>query len=418
MSLDMVAEITRTVTFNYDPGFQVFFSMIYGVPLLVAVSLQNDRRIWVLARAVYALLSLAVGAVLYLQLFTLLTMSGSTNPADAVLITRIFDGIDVFLATAATLRWLGAKESAEYGFFRTLSIFLWANAILPAIHNRIMLRHDYIWLDLFISAPYVLLLVLILTAVQRPALPRRPALVRAVRSGSPLFLTMALVFVGVIGFRSHFYIGLVAVLLAIAGYGALNIFTLSRGLETEESLLLSNERLERLIGVDSLTGVANHYAFNKALDRGIAAARRTKLPLSLLMIDVDQFKLVNDLRGHPAGDEILIRIAGALRVILPRSTDLVARQGGDEFSVILAATDTAGALKTANNLIRCIADLELHHPSTPSGKVTISIGISTCDGSLEPSRANLIRAADRALYLAKRRGRNCSEFLPMDGAVS
>jgi diguanylate cyclase (GGDEF)-like protein len=416
MSLDMVTEIRHTVTFNYDPGFQIFFSMLSGVPLLVAVSLQRDRRIWGMARAIYALLSLAVGAVLYLQIFTILTPNGSTNPADAVLISRIFDAIDVFLATGATLRWLGSRESSEYGFFRILSIFLWVDAILPAIHNRIMLQHDYIWLNLFISAPYVLLLVLILTAVDHPVMPRRPSLVRAIRSGSPLFMTLALVFAGVIGLRSHFYIGLTAVLLAVAGYGALNIFTQSRGLETEDSLLLSNKRLEMLIGVDSLTGIANRHAFDKAFGHEMDASRRTKLPLSLLMIDVDQFKPINDLRGHPAGDEILLRIAGALRAALPRATDLVARHGGDEFSVILAATDSAGAIKTANHLIDCIAHLELRHPSTPSGTVTISIGISTYDGSLECSRASLIRAADRALYLAKRRGRNRSEFLPTEDA--
>ena len=415
MSLDIATEIRQTPTFNFVPGFQIFFSMLYFVPLLVAVSMQSDRRVWAVARIINAVLSVAIGAVLYLQIFTLLTANGSSNPGDAVLIARAFDAIDVFLAAAATIRWLGTNEVQEYRFFRILSVFLWINALLPSIHNRMMLRHDYIWLDLLISAPYVFLFVLIETARLRPAKPPAPALVRAVRSGSPIFLTMALVSVGIIVSRWHFYVGLASMLLAIAAYGVLNIFTQSRGLETEESLLASKERLERLISVDSMTGIANRHAFDKALEREIAAARRTKMPLSLLMIDVDHFKQVNDEDGHQVGDEYLIRIAGALRVALPRATDFVARYGGEEFSVILPATDSAGAMKAAKKLHQCIADLGLRHTATPSESVTISIGLSTFDGSFSHSPASLIGAADRALYLAKKSGRNRSEFTSVDG---
>jgi diguanylate cyclase (GGDEF)-like protein len=415
MSLDMVTEITQTPVFNFVPGFQIYFSMLYGVPLLIAVSLQSDRRIWSVSRAIYALLSLSIGAVLYLEIFSLLTMNGSTYPADAVLIAHIFDGIDFFLAAAATIRWLGSNSIQESSFFRILAIFLWINTVCPSIHNRIMLHHDYVWLDLLISTPYVVLFVLTLTSKQRLAQPHSPALVRAVRSGSPIFLAMALVCAGMFASRSHFYVGLAAELLAIAGYGALSIFAQSRVLETEESLLASKERLERLIGVDSVTGIANRHAFDKALDREIAAARRTKLPMSLLMIDVDQFKQVNDELGHQTGDEYLNRIAGAIRAALPRATDFAARYGGDEFSAILAATDSAGAMKAARKLHQCVTDLELQQPATHSGTVTVSIGLSTCDGSMDHSPASLVSAADRALYLAKKRGRNCSEFLAVDG---
>ncbi|HET6205922.1 MAG TPA: GGDEF domain-containing protein, partial [Terracidiphilus sp.] len=414
MSLDLATEISQTPTFNFVPGFQIFFSMLYGVPLLVAVSLPSDNRIWGMARTINAVLSVATGAVLYLEIFTLLTAAGSRNPGDAVLIARAFDAIDVFLAAAATLRWLGSNEFQEYRFFRILSIFLWINAVLPSIHNRIILGHDYIWLDLLISAPYAVLFVLIRTAQQLPAKPPSPGLVRAVRSGSPIFLTMALVSVGIVASRSHFYVGLAAVLLAIAAYGGLNIFAQSRGLETEETLLASKERLERLINVDSLTGIANRHAFDKALEREVAAVRRTRMPLSLLMIDVDHFKRVNDEKGHQVGDEYLVRIAAALQMALPRATDFVARYGGEEFSVILSATDKTGAMNTARKLHQCIADLGLCHTATSFEFVTISIGFSTYDGSFRHSPASLVRAADSALYLAKRSGRNRSDFISVD----
>jgi diguanylate cyclase (GGDEF)-like protein len=415
MSLDIATEIRQIPTFNFVPGFQIFFSMLYFVPLVVAVSTQSDRRVWDVARIINAVLSVAIGTVLYLQIFTLLTANGSSNPDDAVLIVRAFDAIDAFLAAAATIRWLGATEVQEYSFFRILSVFLWINTLLPSIHNRMMLRHDYIWLDVLISAPYVYLFVSLQTARLLPAKPPAPALVRAVRSGSPIFLTMALVSAGIIVSRWHFYVGLASVLLAIAAYGVLNIFTQSRGLETEESLLASKERLERLISIDSMTGIANRYAFDKALEREIAAASRTRLPLSLLMIDVDHFKQVNDEKGHQVGDQYLVHIASALRKALPRGTDFVARYGGEEFSVILAATDRVGAMNVAKKLHQCIADLGLCHTATPSGSVTISIGSSTFDGSFSHSPTSLIEAADRALYLAKRGGRNRSEFTSVDG---
>ena len=415
MSLDIIAEITNAPEFNYVPRFQIFFSLLYGVPLLVAVSMQSERRTWFVTRTIHAILSVAVGAVLYLQLLSLLAISGSSNPADAILITRLFDALDVFLAAASTLRWLGSNEFKERGFFRILSIFLWINAILPAIHNRLLIHHDYVWLDLFVSAPYVFLLVLILTSRDRPAQPPSIVLVRAVRAGSPIFLTMALVCAGVIASRSHFYIGMAAVLLAIAGYGVLNIFTHSHALETEESLLASNIKLERLVGVDSLTGIPNRRALDKVLRREFAAARRARQPLSLLIIDVDHFQQINDMNGHQAGDDCLVHIADALHKALPRMTDFIARYGGDEFSAILPLTNSAGARMAAEKLLECVAQLRLIHPTAPSGTVTVTIGFSTFDGSTHHTRANLIRAADRALYLAKRDGRNRFEYLKLDG---
>ncbi len=415
MTLDMVTELTQTPVFNFVPGFQIYFSMLYSVPLLVAVSLQRDRRIRSVSRLINGLLSFAIGAVLYLEIFTHLTLNGSANPADAVLIAHIFDGIDLFLAAAASIRWLGSNTSQDYTLFRILSVFLWINAIFPAIHNWILLRHDYIWLDLFISAPYVLLSILIFTADRRAHRTRAPALVRAVQSGSPLFLALALVTAGMFASRSHFYIGLAAELLALAAYGTVSILSHSRVLETEESLVASKKQLEMLIGVDSLTGIANRHAFDIALTREIAAARRSRLPLSLLMIDVDSFKQINDEEGHLIGDDYLNRIASAIRAALPRATDFAARYGGDEFSVILPATSAEGAMNAASKLHNCVADLQLHHPATPSRTVTISIGVSTWDGAPNPSPEGLINAADRALYLAKARGRNCSEYLFLDG---
>jgi diguanylate cyclase (GGDEF)-like protein len=414
MSLDFVVEATGAAVFNHVPGLSVFFSMLSGVPLVAAVSMQFDRRILRVAQAANALLSLAIGSLLYVQIFSLLTLRGSTNPADAVLIARLFDGIDLFLAAAATVRWIGAEDAEERRFFRIATIFLWLDAVLPAIHNRILMRHDFVWLDLFISTPYAVLAALILQKKSDGAEPAWASVARLVQSGSGIFLSIALLVIGVITARTHFWLGMAASLLAIVVYGALSTLAQSRGLQTEESLLTSKAALEGLVGIDSLTGISNRRAFDEAVKRECSNARRTKSPVSLLMIDVDEFKEFNDTNGHMAGDRCLIGTARTLREGLPRVTDIVARYGGDEFSAILPATDAAGAREAARRICESVAAWGLSHPASSHGIVTISVGIATCDGPRYASPAKLVHAADRALYDAKRRGRNRCEFMAMD----
>src|ERR1700733_15840450 len=116
------------------------------------------------------------------------------------------------------------------------------------------------------------------------------------------------------------------------------------------------------------------------------------------------------------GDRCLMRIAGALREALPRVTDFVARYGGDEFTAILPATDAEGATIAARKLCDSVAALGLSHPALLRGVVTISVGISTCDGSRHSSPAKLIQAADQALYDATKRGRNRFEFFPIEAS--
>jgi diguanylate cyclase (GGDEF)-like protein len=414
MSLDAVDEMIHAPLLNHVPGIQIFLSMLYGVPLLVAVSIQNDERIVRTARIIHASLSIAIGSVIYFEIFNFLTVYGSRNPSDEVVITHLFDAFDLFLAAAGTIRWLASSQEKERRFFRILSAFLWLNTIFPAVHNRILMRHDYVWLDLLVSAPYVVLVPLVLTAQRHRGKSPSPVLVRAIRSGSPVFLSGALVAIGFIAARSNFYVGLAAALFAIAGYGALNIFVHSRELETEDSLVASNAALEKLVELDGLTSIANRRAFDRRLDREFALSSRTHLPVSLLMIDVDRFKELNDTMGHVVGDDYLIQIAAALCNKLPRFTDCVARYGGEEFAVILPATDGIGAMVAAERAREGVAELGLIYPTVATGVVTVSIGASTYDGSASYSPTDLADAADRAMYKAKRNGRNRSEFCRMD----
>ncbi len=157
------------------------------------------------------------------------------------------------------------------------------------------------------------------------------------------------------------------------------------------------ETLHRLSSTDPLTGAANRRQFDDAIDLEWRRAARAQLPLTLMMIDIDEFKAFNDAHGHQAGDDCLRRVAAALRARLHRAGDLVARYGGEEFTVLVTGIDRDRAGELAESLRRAVADL---------GAATISIGVAQCVPRRDREPAELIRIADDALYAAKRAGRN------------
>ncbi len=166
-----------------------------------------------------------------------------------------------------------------------------------------------------------------------------------------------------------------------------------------------HEELERKAITDGLTGLFNHRHFQERLSDEIRRYSRSLEPLSLLLIDIDYFKKVNDTYGHPAGDRILQGVAKILKNTL-RETDLPARYGGEEFAAILPGTDSAGAKNMAERLRRTI----MATPFTVNGRtlnVTVSIGITTIAGAAD-KKESLIERADQALYRAKKAGRNQS----------
>ena len=126
----------------------------------------------------------------------------------------------------------------------------------------------------------------------------------------------------------------------------------------------------------------------------------------MLFIDIDRFKSYNDAYGHPAGDACLRNVAQAVMQAVGRPGDLAARYGGEEFAVILPETDERGAGTIAERLRRTVQDLAIRHRANPSGCVTVSIGTATATLRTQVEGAALVRAADKALYEAKRFGRN------------
>jgi diguanylate cyclase (GGDEF)-like protein len=164
-----------------------------------------------------------------------------------------------------------------------------------------------------------------------------------------------------------------------------------------------NSRLERLAVTDGLTGVFNHRRFQEAIRAELVRSERHQRPLGVLMIDVDRFKLVNDALGHPAGDELLRRLAQVLSADL-RQTDLIARYGGEEFAVLLPETTKGEALQVAERM-RLAVEERINEGAPWPTKVTVSIGVATYPEDARTTEA-LVLAADQAMYVAKRQGRN------------
>ena len=175
-----------------------------------------------------------------------------------------------------------------------------------------------------------------------------------------------------------------------------------RDLTDEKTALM---KLEQLATRDGLTGLANRRCFDDTLYAEWARAMRQKQPLSLLMVDVDNFKAYNDANGHLGGDECLKRIAGAVASEM-RANDLVARYGGEEFAVILPNQSLKGAAIVAER-IRCrVERLQVPNLGAAAGHVTVSIGAATALAAPDNSASQLVGTADAALYRAKHMGRN------------
>jgi len=174
----------------------------------------------------------------------------------------------------------------------------------------------------------------------------------------------------------------------------------------EEELRIANQHLEELASLDGLTGLANRRGFDRELDQAWRRAGELVQPLALMMIDIDHFKLFNDRYGHVQGDACLRAVGETLSLVALDEALIVARYGGEEFALLLPGLDIERAITLAEDARRSIEELLITHADSPSGIVTISIGVESRVPQPGQSVASLLEAADRALYDAKRRGRN------------
>ena len=190
-------------------------------------------------------------------------------------------------------------------------------------------------------------------------------------------------------------------LIGFLGGGLLSVLLVDRLARRRERLAELNAQLALLVNVDMLTGLPNRRSVDHELDQVLAVAKRYEHPLSVLMVDIDSFKTINDSFGHAAGDAALRHVAARISSTI-RDVDIVGRWAGDEFLAVLPHVDDEGAQIVAGRLIGAVANAPLSIDGEPT-EVTLSIGVAQWRG--EPAK-DLLRRADEALYVAKAEGRN------------
>jgi diguanylate cyclase (GGDEF)-like protein len=186
---------------------------------------------------------------------------------------------------------------------------------------------------------------------------------------------------------------------------ALNAMAAKLG-ERERELIATNDRLTVMASIDMLSGLANRRGFQSRLDFEWMKAQQYNTDLSLLMIDVDHFKLYNDTYGHPEGDACLTKLGETLAGIAADSMGFAGRYGGEEFCLLLPNTETARALEIGERVRQAVLAQALPHITSAYQTVTVSVGVATTKPSDSQRPGDLIEAADAALYAAKHRGRN------------
>jgi diguanylate cyclase (GGDEF)-like protein len=197
------------------------------------------------------------------------------------------------------------------------------------------------------------------------------------------------------------------VLALVLGHGFLGLVGLLGIIVFGAQLNRAYESLRRQAVIDSLTGIPNRRSFSERILVEYGRSRREKQPLSLVLGDIDNFKLYNDTYGHKSGDECLKKVAAEMRRALRRPGDYCARYGGEEFIVILPDTGPTGARQLAEDIRHRIQALQIAHKNSPPlGVVTMSLGVAAMDAQTPCFYEDLINAADQALYRAKGGGRN------------
>jgi diguanylate cyclase (GGDEF)-like protein len=305
--------------------------------------------------------------------------------------------------------------------YSAISAFLWLYAFVTMILSASKFKrgsettfHDVVW-----ELPFFLLLAA-LTFWPEADVTRTTEIAGGTTSNflvdnlSPLSLTIGVIILASEIEKEHFVFKVLSISAAVLLFGIRTVIRqrdyLRAHLEvanSQEALIKANAQLSHQARRDGLTGVYNRRYFNQMLDQEWKRANRAKQPLSLIMIDVDHFKALNDRYGHPTGDAVLRAIVRSLTTALRHPSDLLARYGGEEFAIILPGVYLQGAVLVAEHMRemverRCIPN----EGSDVSQFVTLSIGVVSEQPTERSSSLEMLEKADAALYRAKSQGRN------------
>jgi diguanylate cyclase (GGDEF)-like protein len=414
---------------SVDASDFIYVAAIF--PLLMAFSTTRELQG---QRVIFGFNCLQILLACFLTYMLLYRMSLSPGAAETVM-AKIYAVALGLLAVMSLLRTLTWATQEERNCFLWTSVFLWT--YLP-----IELGMDYLTqyrglqpgtlLDLAWNIPFAVTGWKALTlplpesdvmerdSAGRSELQHEVSKTRLlVECLCPMLMNAGIFALGAAVVPQHMLVGIgsLLALLVIQGVQSAVIqmnYLAGRELllEREQALRVANEALADMALMDPLTGVANRRRFSSALEAAWRQAVREERPISLLSVDVDFFKGVNDHHGHPYGDACLVQVARVIAKQAHRTGDVVARVGGEEFSLLLPETDEEGAAAVAGHIHAAIQELSLMNNASPFDRaLTVSIGVVTCVPVLDAASAAatprmLIEASDRALYRAKTQGRN------------
>lgn len=200
---------------------------------------------------------------------------------------------------------------------------------------------------------------------------------------------------------------MVAIAMTIGVVGTTSSLLILNSQRLENALKKANRRIEKLADQDGLTGLFNRRYFDRKLNQEFNRLQRSAQPISLILADIDCFKMYNDTYGHQAGDDCLKTIAGVFKNAGGRAADVAARYGGEEFVILLPNTDLKGARKVAETMKQAVEQLAIPHTaSDPENVITLSFGVAEVIPDMSLSPDTLVAQADLALYKSKANGKN------------
>lgn len=393
-------------------GDFVFFSSF--VPILLAITLPEEGVLVRFTFVLDCLQAAACACLAYTVLFGALPFT--SEPAQAIAyapLEYVYDTEYLVVVLLAALRYfLGTREASDRYFFRSLLLYCWLYAMCSGIYNHHNGKYSLTnGMDALNDIPSA---ALALAAIFAPAAATyassrasRSTVLRLIDNARPVFLSLALIGLSAIVALRHYAVAFAFIFGAFILYSLRTSMLHSKAEHAQAALEQANRSLSEIALLDSLTSIANRRSFDGFLALEWGRAQRSAQPLSLLLIDVDHFKHINDTYGHHAGDECLRYAVRVLSAAL-RPTDLIARYGGDELAALLPETSSAGAAAVADR-VRTVMAMD----AGASPAITVSIGISTWNGEDAASPEQLVRAADRALYAAKQNGRDRIEVVDL-----
>lgn len=377
---------------DITPRASMLLYVLYAVPLVFILA--RARR----ERTSISLIDAAMAALLGVLFFVHTGFFADRVDVDEQAMSNMrymFDIQNLCIASFATVRWLAGDVPEWRGFFRALALYALAYLLVAGYINHFASEDSFgAYNDLLIDLPFLLLMLLAVRKVSAPVFVPDPRLSRLVQAGGPMILPLLLLVVGTL-VVDH------ARALAVAGFVVATIGFSLRSTLLQIDLLEGQAALDQLARRDGLTGVANRRQFDAVLQTEASRVHRSGAGLGLLLVDIDHFKAFNDAHGHPAGDRCLQAVAARLQANVRRAGDCLARYGGEEFAVIVPDCGREDAIALAEKLRLAVETLVL-----PEGTVSISVGVAFLQSSAKVPTTQLLDDADRALYAAKRGGRN------------